>query len=513
MIEKQFAATNQPSRTLKRSRHDNAAADDTDRKIREVLSSKRPLLSPIVCDHEIHQTIRDETMIWLNPDVRQSVRIPAMTNNRTYDTLSGESDSFCKNEMLKNLQCSSPFQTSNWNDETLWTRLKNRLCQRPSSFRRFACRGLGHCATCGTRARWSTTCSSSSNSSGSMNTTTSGNTGSSSSTSSFEQDHDDAIVDVHTASVGAKLWKIGALVSISVAILAILRSRQYYSSMEDYRMPEWEWDRNVFIPTSKAFNRNNNPQPTQLRISLIAQVAADKSMKRLSDVSSRPNRAYARQWKMDFVNYSAGRRTYSTKSCFDMAYVLHTVADKQREDPKEPRTIWPSPRVHYDSILLLPSDAIVMELDQNILEQILPHEKLVAVSGWVNSDQILDASFGVVMFNMGHKYATTVAKLWWEMTQDSLLTCGATNGVSTLIQAIASVVDDVSESLDDLIEPMMEQASGALGQQLSVKCLPSSVPGPRIKILTNSLQESSETLHQTADAVCYRFYPKCEVVP
>ena len=259
----------------------------------------------------------------------------------------------------------------------------------------------------------------------------------------------------------------------------------------------------------------NGDLPGHHRVSLIAQITEDLSMRQLSDVTSRPNRAYARQWKMDYVDYYAGRTSYSSKSCYDKVFVLHTLLEKQRDEANEAPPIWPhSPRVQYDSIVLLPSDAIVMEMDENIVETMLPPDKLVAIAGWKSSHEELDSRSGVILFNLNHEHAWKVADLWWTLSQESFETCGAANGISTLIDAIASTMDqDVGESLDSLIQPIPENPDGALGSHYLIKCLPGTVPGARHQLVLSNLQQSRENIHQTADSVCYRFYPKCEVIP
>lgn len=505
---------NQPTKALKRLRHERATIDVIETESEE--SPPRALQFNMICDDDMHLYSRGEKMEQSSQDLLYRTGTTSRSNAYTYSTFGEEPAMlFSRHEKPSSqLLYFSPSRAANWNDETFWTRLKNTTCHRTICFSR---NGSSRClffSICSTNDRLKSTSSSTS----SITTATSGSSGSGRSCTN-SQDHDVVDDDMQVADTVLTIWwKVASLISIVIAIVSILRGRPCCSYLEDYKTPEWEWDRNVYIPTTSvganAYNRSTSPLLPQMRVSLIAQLAADKAMKRLSDISSRPNRAYARQWKMDYVKYSAGRRTYSTKSCFDNANVLHTMAEKQEDDPREQTPLWPhSPRVHYDSIMLLPPDAILMDLDQNIVEQMLPQEKLVAISGWVDSKENLVASSGVVAFNLRHRYAATVATLWREMTQDSLVTCGATNGMSTLIQAIAVVLDDSSESLDDLIEPMEEHASGALGEQRPIKCLPSSVPGSRIEILSNSIQESTETLQQTADSVCYRFYPKCEVVP
>jgi hypothetical protein len=315
-------------------------------------------------------------------------------------------------------------------------------------------------------------------------------------------------------------WKIAFFLSVAFAVIAAFRFKPVYEYYEN-RTPEWTWDRNVYIPRiSSDTTSNENSESGEARatsssrIALIAQVTEGLAMKHFSDVSARPNRAYARQWKVDYMQYYAGRVSYSPRSCFDKAFVLTTLAEKQTEEAKDPPSLWPHPsRVQYDVVLLLPSDAIVMDMDGDFIDALLPKEKLVAIAGWTNSREKFASISGVVLFNLRHRLAMKVIDLWWTMSQDTCKSCGSDNGISTLIDAIATAMDQRNgETLDLLIEGIPEYSNGTLGDRI-IKCLPSSVPGARSEIFLNNMQQSGEIIHQTADSVCYRFYPKCEVVP
>lgn len=252
---------------------------------------------------------------------------------------------------------------------------------------------------------------------------------------------------------------------------------------------------------------------------------------------------------MDYTDYyataaakgflSSSRHTTTAKSCFDKAFVLKTMVETttmmtQEEEDEDDATndnnssfpsshsVWssrlpPPPQVPYDILVLLPSDAIILDLDQNIVDTLLPREKLVAVSGWNQTTQEMTSSSGVVLVNLKHKLASSVAELWWEHSRDPAVLCGATNGLDLLVSVISNLLMSEDhgmepEGLGVVIESIREHSNGALGDQ-SIKVLPEKVPGNRMEYLLNHLDESSETLQQTAASVCYRFYPKCEVVP
>jgi hypothetical protein len=326
----------------------------------------------------------------------------------------------------------------------------------------------------------------------------------------FEKHFEGACDQTHHAATAS--WRFATVLSVVVAIIAAFRLKPVYRFYED-RMPEWSWDRNVYISRDAYSNSGMADESSGLRISLIAQVTEDLAMKQFSKVSSRPNRAYARQWHMDYTEYYAGRVSYSSKSCFDKTFVLQTLVQKQLDESKDPPPLWPhAPSVRYDAIVLLPSDAIITDMDDDIVSALLPRNKLAAIAGWTNSREKLGSNTGIILFNLAHEYAAKTADMWWATSQEIFQTCGADNGIATLIDAIASVMDvHAGETLEDLIQPMSEYPNGTVGNHV-IKCLPSSVPGARSELFLSNQQQHVETIHQTADSVCYRFYPKCEVV-
>ena len=293
-------------------------------------------------------------------------------------------------------------------------------------------------------------------------------------------------------------WKTIIFVSLMFALFAYTYQVRY-----PYMAPEWRWDHNVYIP------RNEDVQPPHTRLCLLAQVVSSQPLRELAEISSRPNRAYARQWGMDYAQFDTGRPIYNSKACFDKVFVLNTILDDQNREPIDPLPLWPqAARVRYDSMMLLPSDSIVAELDTDVFDLMLPKDKLVAIAGWDTKD--LNSNSGILLFNLQHKYADTVAKLWWELVLPVQVTCGANNDLEMLISAIAETMAP-DEDLDDLIEPLAATSSGYVGDHL-IKCITPSVPGSRSAILMDNLPESRASVQETADAVCYRFYPKCEVL-
>jgi hypothetical protein len=302
-------------------------------------------------------------------------------------------------------------------------------------------------------------------------------------------------------------WIAIIFISIAVAIAGCLHGQSYY-----YISPAWNFDYNVYIPRGDDYN----PLGSR-RISLIAQIDSSRSLQQLADISGRPNRAYAKEWGMDYVRYDSGHGTVNQISCFDKINVLNIIMDKQRKYETNSSDssslssrswVLPSERVlQYESIILLPTDAIITELDTNLVDAMLPRNKLAAISG-LDINMKLRSNSGIVVFNTKHEHSNAVARLWLDMTIDT--TCGANNDLDILLAAISSVLEE-KETLENLLEPLYESRNGFVGDRLIRSIIP-SVPGSRSAYLLRNIEESSASLQEIADSVCYRFYPKCEVL-
>lgn len=117
----------------------------------------------------------------------------------------------------------------------------------------------------------------------------------------------------------------------------------------------------------------------------------------------------------------------------------------------------------------------------------------------------------IVLFNLKHRHTEAVARLWLELVAHTEITCGDNNDLGILVTAISMVVDG-TEALSDLIQPLEETGDGYVGDRL-IKTVSIAVPESRAAFLHDFLQQSAVSLQRTADAVCFRFFPKCEVLP
>ena len=306
----------------------------------------------------------------------------------------------------------------------------------------------------------------------------------------------------HTPKKQEIPWK-----TITILLLCVVISFYHVSWGDEmgYSDPKWSWDHNVYNPrqgnkTQSAIDVDER-RPRNL---LLAQVAGSPTLLTFSEISGRPNRAYARQWRRDYVQYSDSIRSLD-KTCFDKAFVLHKILDQQVQSKIDQLS---TPRVHYDAVALLTPDSIVIDLDYDLLE-LMPDDKLVAMAGWQDSSAFRSQS-GVLFFNLRHKYARTVAQIWLEMVMPPEITCGASNELMILIHVIQSVLED-DEGLASVIYGLDETEEGFVGKH-AIKAISSSVPASKEVTLVSNLAETNEILQTTAASVCYRYYPRCEVL-
>jgi hypothetical protein len=350
-------------------------------------------------------------------------------------------------------------------------------------------------------------------------------------------------------------WKFSAGLLISLILIAYtLRrdtgSRSYMNSVSTLNLrPEWEWDRNIYYTVSGEQGTNNNASPSselqwnsnRNRNLLLVQVAGNPIRNELVDITSRPNRAYAHQWRRDYVRYSnnntgsgVGVGVVNVKSrtfelddmtCVDQVTVIHTMMEEQRarEHERESSEGWHVPAqqrvgVSYDVVALLPADAVIRDLDYDLLD-LLPDDKLVALAGWKKEDPwaVSGSRINVAFFNLRHRHADRVVQAWSDAVLQSkrVVTCGAGREISILLEAIQSVLES-DEELSSMIHPLDQTEQGFVGDisnEFAIKGLaPPPIGSSRAVVSMSSLPDTAVSLQTTADSVCYRYYPKCEVL-
>ena len=300
------------------------------------------------------------------------------------------------------------------------------------------------------------------------------------------------------------LWRMGLILAALMVVMA------YFYQLHDpysYIAPEWTWDHNIYV------DRHGRESVSEGRAEssfLIAQISGGRSFRELASISSRPNRAYARDWGIDYVEYNSGKSAYDPKNCFDKVSVLNRLLEAKERQEKGLELIFSRSDVpEYKALLILSLDSIIVELEEDLFDSILPDkDKLVAISGWDGNK--LHSSADVLLFNLEHRHIHTVAALWWKLSLPREITCGERNDIAMLVDAISQVLQS-GESMVDFIQPLNATSDGAIGRNW-IKSLQNTVPGARSISLLGNLQESCRKAAEIADSTCYRYYPKCEVL-
>jgi hypothetical protein len=341
------------------------------------------------------------------------------------------------------------------------------------------------------------------------------------------------------------------------------------------------------------------------------------------DISSRPNRAYAKQWGMDYVMIRTPPAPHAVESSsaaihegrrwswpwhrrrregaliadalsrasarhrdqfgLDVISVVQSMLDRQEgskreeeesgggtlDDVQQQQQIEEEPDVTYDAIILIPNNAVIIDLDYDLL-RLIPEDVLASLprkspsddkaykvvgdvdGASVDVDRPMDLTETVVLFNLRHPYARSVAREWSDLALSSRRCAsaselgpaarerahGGSNGqarngcvqsgdVRLLLQAIHNV--GANDSPSSLVLNLAESGDGFVGQSddnphaIKAITLRPSLSAP-FELKSNKTgfpvpgdppsvtMDAVFALQTAADSVCYRYYPKCEVL-
>lgn len=279
-----------------------------------------------------------------------------------------------------------------------------------------------------------------------------------------------------------QLKRLGRII-VTVAFIAILGYfYQVSSHNRDFTQQRWIWDHNVYYSQNTTQNSQNL---------LIAQVTSPR-MREYVEISSLPNRAYARQWKRDYVRVYASEDDCSV----DTASLVYDMVQRQQES-----------HTGYDVILILPSDAVIMKFDSDLIDW-LPKNKLLAIAGWIPGDSFTSVSNnGILLLNSRHAYAKTVAEVWLDLvSSESTVSCG----IPALLEAVESVLED-DEHLSGFLIGLNENDKGFVADR-TFKLIPRQSSFQSFMFTNTNAEETRIALEMTTASVCYRYYPRCDVL-
>lgn len=314
---------------------------------------------------------------------------------------------------------------------------------------------------------------------------------------------------------------------------------------------QWLWDHNVYYeppvaaspanPRYHALGVANAGSRPEGRNLLIAQFVGESTTKtapgpqqillaQFDYITSRPNRAYARQWGLNYVRF----RPRGDDS-FTMASFLKATLERQLNSTLQPLE---ENLLLYDAVAVLPPGAIVLDLDFDLLE-LIPDGKLLAIAGWDGENGNAGPPRSQVIFvNLRHALASVVLNQWWDALESARSQQRVENNIRSFDESgqVLRIIESFlieGEDLASLIHRLSDADGGFLLEQghpdsgnttvdhpTAPYCVQSFAPSDLSSFEWSSIsarmlsdpEATRAALQTTVDAVCYRFYPKCEIL-
>lgn len=267
----------------------------------------------------------------------------------------------------------------------------------------------------------------------------------------------DSTLDSYSSSEKTPSWSLDKK-WVLAAVLLFGASFLWSQSTPPTTLPDpiWNWDYYHYTPKGVIHNDTL----------LIVQWASTTDEIALT---SRPNRAYAKQWEADYVQIVG-----PILQMMNPAHIiLRTIQDRRLKNNITTSTS----RNHHSStttigttyafLLLLPADAVLTNLDIDVRTWITNHPHVLVAMTTTNN---------VMMWNLHHDQYSPTLQQWVEWQHL-----------------------DVAE---DLVHQLPVSDTGFIEPKLMKLQQETNRPPDVIHIIR---------LQTTADAVCYRYYPKCEV--
>lgn len=388
-----------------------------------------------------------------------------------------------------------------------------------------------------------------------------------------------------------------------------------------------------FTKTSNRRRRSRHGK----RSSPTQQQVEDEDMSfvfsNLDEITSRPNRAYARQWNRNYVRVPLRsssvssthhhhhdknddkNQQYHADMVYTISHFLKVIRDEQQQleelriqELRDNTTTTTVVSPQYSVVAILLPGSIILDLDYDLL-QLIPTSTLISISGdssrtrnnndntTTRNQEIIPS--GILFVNLQHSNANAFIDLWWDIAQsrpppltpmeeDSVTTTTTTtinggslwrltqsllvkineqnnnsgnmngnnnnnnNDASTLLHLeeatggfvverpyhstgrntetqrnnstiIVNVDDDymhlydrssspANHNYDYCIKSFSWTSSSGSFHESWMDANPGSDEDDDVAITTKSVLSILTTLQTIADAVCYRYYPKCEIM-
>lgn len=293
---------------------------------------------------------------------------------------------------------------------------------------------------------------------------------------------------------------------------------------------QFNWDHNHFSPLSNTspLDTHDPTQPNHPK-TLIIQSLPPGPEEVLLSITSRVNRAYAKRLGFDYLSYVGDetdsylltklflkRINNNTNGTINGQSVhLGDFLDVSRNAAvADGFTEASIPPHNYDAVVVLQSDAIIVQLDYNVVD-LLQTTNLVASGvdkNVLTKDGLWSVYSNVMIWNLRHPlfYNTTVS--WLEMDEvDRGEQVDSDSDGGCLVRGLIKVLMNMTHDEDtelDLQEIPRELVNGLEGTVIKQErdCTANKV------ITEKDLPRMIPIIQGIADNVCYRYYPQCEII-
>lgn len=251
-----------------------------------------------------------------------------------------------------------------------------------------------------------------------------------------------------------------------------------------------EWDHNHYWNSEETEEEDSTDESVRQRSRrtgrnlLVVQLCNSPATHAWARIASKPNRAYARHWGYDYL-FTCHDRDDDKNHCA-AAQLIWDLRQQQEQQQSQPA----SSAFYYDAVVMLAPNTIITNMDHDLLS-LLPEDKLVAVTTTSNKNNNEDEE-ALRMINLRHHGFPALANAWIGIVSSN--SCG---DVHSSLKNMA-----MRSSPKDAIRVLIPSDGGFIEPRL-------------IKIVDDDPKHKSNVLtilQTTTDSVCYRYYPRCDVL-
>ena len=348
-----------------------------------------------------------------------------------------------------------------------------------------------------------------------------------------------------------------AICSIFLSFLLLIATPYY--TPDNTQESVWKWDKNTRYKVQIIPGQTSPFSPPS---TLILQRSTPGASEVLLGITSRVNRAYAKRWGFDYVNVVGNENEAqllnvlldaATKATAASVGAVSTVGTTSIN---ENTTTSPTsnamndenlPKIAYDTVLLMNSGTIVVQLDYDI-RKILGYENDASIlMAWGAAQDYSSVWSDVKIFNLKHDNILDLTDAWMyqldsdpnDMNMNRNYNNNNNNNNNNNMNTNGNTINNGDEEVDPstlgLFQVLQNDNTGIFnGKDISNinnnnnnngssiisidRSLIDGLKGTYIKEeLVGYVQQSDlpsvvPVIQGIADNVCYRYYPQCEII-